>query len=83
VGTLQTAFGTANPSVSVTAANSTDIVWGGISSKNAAVTGFTLTTRQNSAGAPFFYGGDTTGSTSVTVGGTAAANWSAFGLDLQ
>jgi hypothetical protein len=85
VGALQTAAGNAaaNPTLAVTAANTTDIVWGGITTNNAAMSAFSLTTRQDSPSGLVFYAGDTTGSTSVTVGGTAAAQWSAFGLDLK
>lgn len=86
VGTLQTASGVTptNPTLSVTAANTTDIVWGATSTNNVALSGFSLTARQNNnTPSPVFWGGDTTGSTSVTVSGTSAAQWSVFGLDLK
>lgn len=86
VGTLQTASGVTptNPTLSATAANTTDIVWGAISTNNVALSAFSLTARQNNnTPSPVFWAGDTTGSTSVTVSGTSAAQWSVFGLDLK
>lgn len=84
LGSLQTAHGSsASPSVAVTAAASTDVVFGGIIA-GAAVSAFSLTNRQSSTSSPAFVTGDATGSTSQTVSGTITSNvWAAFGIDFQ
>lgn len=87
-GALQTAYGvTTNPTLTVPAANPTDIVWGALTPNNSGLpSAFTLTTREGTAAVnPYFLAGDAiAGGASVNVGATiSGAYWSAFGLDLQ
>lgn len=84
VGALQTAFGLSiTPSVAVTAANTTDIVWGALQAQNHTATGFSGTLRQSASVAPAFYAGDTTGSATISATASSSTVWSAFGLDLR
>lgn len=86
IGTLQTAFGSSTaPSVAVTPAKSSDIVWGGLCTFNQTPSGFSLPNlRQNSGGNGIFYVGDEQGSSPVTISGTITSGaWAAFGLDMQ
>lgn len=84
VGSLITAHGSGAPSFSVTAAHANDIVWGATDTNAAVLTGFSLpNTRQSNSGVPYFAAGDTTGSTSYTISGSATgAGWSGVALDL-
>lgn len=82
---LHTAFGTGNPTLTVSPAGVGDIVWGSVNTGGAvALTGFSLTPRESSStGALRFFAGDTTGTGAVTVGGTASSTaWSIVALDL-
>lgn len=81
-GTLQVANGSSgNPAVAVTAANSTDVVFGAIKINNA-LTSVSFTTRQSETASANFYAGDTKGSTTIT-GSTGTTGWCAIGLDLR
>lgn len=84
-GALQTATGlSTTPGITVTPSNSSDLVWGALSTLNTIPnTGtFTGTLRQSTGASPVFYAGDITGSGILTE--TAADTvWSAFALDLQ
>ena len=85
-GSLVTAYGTSatSPSASVTAANSTDIVWGIIGTGSTTLSSFSLTQRAIEASQnPSFVAGDTTGSATVSATLGTGMTWAVAGLDLQ